>query len=361
MTQDILFEVRGCVGCITLNRPKALNAMSLAMIRALTARLLAWRDDPRIHAVAIRGSRGDRPFGNFCAGGDIRYFHQAVLAGDPALEDLFTEEYTLDHLVHGYPKPYLAFMDGVVMGGGMGISQGASHRLVTRNTVMAMPETDIGLFPDVAGGYFLSRCPGAAGEWLALTGTALGGAQAIALGLADHMLDADAVAQAWDALAGIDPQDAGQLADWLARHALAQPVTPIEHAAQIDAVFGLPTLAAMVKALESDASDWAQQTLASVRKRSPLMQHVALAQLRRARVMTLADDLRMERDLVRHCFALRPVCDSETVEGIRALAVDKDHSPRWKPARLEDVDAAEVAAFFVSPWPAHAHPLRELN
>ena len=182
---DVIVELQGRIGFITLNRGTALNALSLAMIRALTATLLAWRDDPQVLAVAVRGMGKEGPFGAFCAGGDIRFFHQAALAGNPELEDFFTEEYALNHLIHKYPKPYIAFMDGVVMGGGMGISQGGSVRIVTERTKMAMPETHIGLFPDVGGGYFLSRCPGHVGEYLALTGHTLGGHEAVAVGLAD--------------------------------------------------------------------------------------------------------------------------------------------------------------------------------
>ena len=177
---DVIVERRGNAGLLTLNRPKALNALSLQMVRDLTSALLAWRDDPAVLVVAIRGTnKFGRPgspeslFGGFCAGGDIRFFHQAAFAGETgerALDDFFTEEYQLNHLIHTYPKPYIAFMDGVVMGGGMGISQGARVRIVTERTKMAMPETNIGLFPDVGGGYFLSRCPGHAGEYLALTG-----------------------------------------------------------------------------------------------------------------------------------------------------------------------------------------------
>ena len=149
---DVHTEVRGALACITLNRPRALNALSLPMIRAMAAALQAWRDDPAIAAVAVRGMGKEGPFGAFCAGGDIRFFHQAMLRGDAELEDFFTEEYALNHLIHHYPKPYIAFMDGIVMGGGMGISQGASLRIVTPRTRMAMPETNIGLFPDVGGG-----------------------------------------------------------------------------------------------------------------------------------------------------------------------------------------------------------------
>ncbi len=221
VVSEVLTEIRGQVGFITLNRPSALNALTLRMIRDLTCCLLAWREEAQVQAVAIRGSNKAGPFGAFCAGGDIRFFHQALLSGDPSPEDFFTEEYTLNHLIHTYPKPYIAFMDGVVMGGGMGISQGASHRLVTARTKIAMPETTIGLFPDVAGGYFLSRCPGFTGEWLALTGSTLTASQAIALELADHLLDIDQQATAWDALGHINPAHGQQLGDWITTYSIA--------------------------------------------------------------------------------------------------------------------------------------------
>lgn len=156
---EVIAHIEGHIGTITLNRPRALNALSLPMVRAMTQALRSWQDDPQVLAVAVRGTGKEGPFGAFCAGGDIRFFHQAAHAGDAALGDFFTEEYRLNHLIHTYPKPYIAFMDGIVMGGGMGISQGASVRVVTERTKMAMPETLIGLFPDVGGGYFLSRCP----------------------------------------------------------------------------------------------------------------------------------------------------------------------------------------------------------
>ena len=174
MTGEVLAQIRGQVGCITLNRPKALNALSLGMVRDLMTVLLEWQRNPAVLAVAIRGSNKEGVFGAFCAGGDIRFLHQAGSSGNPEIEDFFTEEYALNHLIHNYGKPYIAFMDGIVMGGGMGISQGAALRVVTGRTKMAMPETAIGLFPDVGGGYFLSRCPGHVGEWLALTGDTIG-------------------------------------------------------------------------------------------------------------------------------------------------------------------------------------------
>lgn len=361
---DVIAEVQGRVGLLTLNRARALNALSLEMIRDLTAALLAWREDPQVLAVAVRGMGKDGPFGAFCAGGDIRFFHRAALAGNPELEDFFTEEYTLNHLIATYPKPYMAFMDGIVMGGGMGISQGGSVRIVTERTRMAMPETHIGLFPDVGGGYFLSRCPGRVGEYLALTGHTLTGHEAVAVGLADGHVDAARLPILWDTLMGTPFESSAAIEHWVATSFGANYDRPTLGLAQINSFFGLATVPAIIQALEADPGPWARDTAAVLRKRSPLMLHVVLEQVRRARAMGLADDLRMERDLVRHCFHTlhlgRSGRTSETVEGVRALAVDKDHSPQWSPARIEEVTPEMVAPFFVSPWPPHAHPLRML-
>ncbi len=397
LTEHVITQVQGRTGLITLNRPKALNALSLPMIRALTATLLAWRDDAGIDLVAIRGQGKDvaypgvgSPFGAFCAGGDILFFHQTAMQGGVGMEDFFTEEYALNHLIHGYPKPFVAVMDGIVFGGGMGISQGAGLRIVTERTKMAMPETNIGLFPDVGGGYFLSRCPGRVGEYLALTGQQLQADDAIAVGLADVKFPSAQLPALWQDLAnrglaalhdvqpgptlGSAPNaSAGNLAQTpSARADAGEPATAAladseENAilaaarAQIDYFFGLESLTAMVQALERDPKPWATQAAADLRKRSPLMLHVALEQVRRGRQMSLADDLRMERGMMRHCFHLRPGVASETVEGIRALAVDKDQQPRWNPSSIEAVTPAQVSAFFESPWPAHAHPLKHLN
>ena len=354
--EHVRVERQGHAGLITLNRPKALNAMSLGMVRALKTALEDFAQDSGIQVVAIRGSNklgkpgsAESLFGGFCAGGDIRYFHQAALAGDNSLDDFFTEEYRLNHLIHHYPKPFVAFMDGVVMGGGMGISQGASLRLVTEHTRMAMPETIIGLFPDVGGGYFLSRCPGHIGEYLALTGEVIAAQQALQYGLADVQIEAAQQAALWAALGEQTFANRAQVEEW---------IRPDAH---IDGFFSLLRVKHIVDALEKAKDDrWAQKTAALLRKRSPMMLHVTLEQIRRARQMSLADDLRMERDMVHHCFHDRPGTASETVEGIRALAVDKDYAPKWNPARIEDVKPGMADAFFVSPWAALMHPLRDL-
>jgi enoyl-CoA hydratase/carnithine racemase len=368
-TTDVHSERVGHLGLITLNRPKALNALSLAMVRELNQVLQQWQDDAQVHAVVVRGSNKEGPFGAFCAGGDIRYFHQAALSGDLTLDDFFTEEYSLNHLIQNYPKPYIALMDGIVMGGGMGISQGAALRVVTERTKMAMPETHIGLFPDVGGGYFLSRCPGHLGEYLALTGHVLHGGQALHAGLADVCLDAANLPALWEHLRQSDWTDGASVVAWLREQAkvTTQSVlatSPAWHSAPIDAVFGLPTVVAIEQALQA-SDDWSVQTLSALHHQSPLMLCVTLEQIRRGRSMSLAQDLRMERDLVRHCFQTdhlsRRGATSETVEGIRALAVDKDHQPKWQPARIVHVTPDMVLPFFESPWPAAAHPLRHLN
>ncbi len=360
---QILAEVNGCLGLITLNRASALNALSLAMIRDLTTLLTAWAADPAIQAVAVLGAGREGKAPAFCAGGDIRFFHQTAMSGETAdLDAFFTEEYALNHLIHHFPKPYIALMDGLVMGGGMGISQGAKLRVLTEHSKLAMPETNIGLFPDVGGGYFLSRCPGHSGEWLALTGQVIGAGDAIELGLGDVFVNSSELPAIIDGLR-TGPQDSAEhvVATVMERVDLAPAAQHWEARSLINRHFAADSVPALLQSLAGDADPWAQTTLATLHKRSPLMMSVTLEQIRRARGMSLADDLRMERDLVHHCFHLRPGAASETVEGIRALAVDKDHVPRWQPADIQGVRREDVLAFFQSPWAAGSHPLRSLS
>jgi enoyl-CoA hydratase/carnithine racemase len=364
---DVLAEVQGKVGLITLNRAKALNALSLDMVRSITHVLSAWQHDPRVQAVAMRGMGKESAFGAFCAGGDIRFFHQAALAGDPRLEDFFTEEYRLNHLIHHYPKPCIVFIDGIVIGGGMGLAQGAKLRIATERTKMAMPETMIGLFPDVGGGYFLSRCQGALGEYFGLTGQMLNGAEAVFAGLADVLCDSSQLNALWTQLPTLDwAQPVEALKNFTSPFAqatqTAQGITPAWWSSDVNHAFEAANLQGIAKLLQATGHT---QALEALHKRSPLMLAVTLEQIRKARHMNLSDELRMERDMVRHSFhpqhLNRTPSQSDTVEGIRALAVDKDHTPRWSPAHIDEVTPEMVMPFFTSPWPAAAHPLRDLQ
>lgn len=354
--------VGGRVGLISLTRPNALNALDLGMVHSITQCLEAWQTDDAVLAVVIRGSDKNGPFGHFCAGGDIRFFHQAALAGDAALDDFFTQEYALNHLIHKYPKPYIALMDGVVMGGGMGIAQGASLRVVTPHSKLAMPETNIGLFPDVGGGFFLSRTPGHIGEYLGLTGEVIHAGDAIASGLADICVERGRLTNLWQELQDTPFESAEAVERWVQGKASPAPQPELfKDRSQIDAVFGLDTVGEMVAALAGMDDAWAAHTLRVLTARSPLMLHVVLQQVRKARSMTLAEDLRMERDMVHHCFHWRAGASSETVEGIRALAVDKDHAPKWNPPHIDGVSDDMVQVFFKSPWVEHEHPLAHLS
>lgn len=361
MTDFIQTEIRGTTGVITLERPAALNSLTLEMVRAMRAALRAWRDDPAIRAVLVRSS-SERAY---CAGGDIRFFHDkgsATATGGAALvEDFFSEEYALNHLVHTYPKPYIAFMDGVVMGGGMGIAQAgpqARVRIVTERTKMAMPETGIGLFPDVGGGWFLSRTPGQLGAYLGVTGEVIGAADALHAGLADLFVpgaELNALAQAI-----IDGADARAAAQDLASRFTSQANPAQSRLARdrgaIDRHFAHHSVQAIMESLAGDDGEFATRTLTTMKKRSPLMMSVTLSQIRRAATLDIADCLRMERTMVRRCFE-----HGEVIEGVRALAIDKDHAPKWNPSTLGEVTTEMVEQFFVSAWPDDAHPLRDLT
>ncbi|MEC5159153.1 MULTISPECIES: enoyl-CoA hydratase/isomerase family protein [unclassified Janthinobacterium] len=360
MSEFVHTSVQHRTACIVLDRPKALNSLSLAMVRQLAAALLAWRDDAGVDAVVIKSSSEKA----FCAGGDIRFFYDAgratPLAGSALLEDFFSEEYALNHLIHFYPKPYVALLDGVVMGGGMGVAQAgpASRvRVVSERTKMAMPEVNIGLFPDVGGSYFLSRAPDRLGLYLGLTGLTIGAADALHAGLADHFVP-QAQNAALTALIAATPGA-------LLPAAIAAFAAPFQAEAGASALrqeaaalarhFGADSVAGIVASLEGDASPFAQKTLAAMAQRSPLMMSVTFELLRRGAALGVADCLRMERTVVRHNFA-----HGEVIEGVRALVIDKDNAPRWSPPTLAEVTPQMVAGFFAPVWPAHAHPLREL-
>ncbi len=360
MTDHVLTRIANRTGIITLDRPKALNSLSLDMVRALTDVLRGWQHDDQVEAVVLTSSSEKA----LCAGGDIRFFHEvghaSPMGGSALLEDFFTEEYALNHLIHFYPKPYIAVMDGVVMGGGMGIAQGGPDcglRIVTERTKMAMPEVNIGLFPDVGGSHFLSHAPGKLGNYLGLTGLTIGAADALYIGLADVFVPS---AELPDLQALIASTQGAELPT--AIRAFAEPFHAMAGASElqvrrksIDAHFGAASMAAMMESLARDETPFAQKALAAMRQRSPLMMCVTQELLARGASLDVADCLRMERSLVRRNFE-----HGEVLEGVRALVIDKDNAPQWNPPSLDQVTPEMVARFFAPVWPDHAHPLRHL-
>lgn len=369
VSDEIATYVANRIGFIELERPKALNALSTGMIRAIHAALDQWRENPDVLAVVVR-SQHPRAF---CAGGDVRFLYETAQRGEhDARDTFFTEEYRLNHAIFTYPKPYIALMNGVVMGGGMGISQGAHRtgglRVVTDSTRMAMPETRIGLFPDVGASWFLARTPGAIGRYLAVTGETIEAADALYAGLADTCIEDAALPALVDTLRSELFERGADVVACVEREAQAYQVAPQPEAsllantrALIDRHFALPDVARILASLESErdsggaGADWAEQTIAILRERSPLSMAVSLEVVSRAEG-SMAEVLRGDLDLTRSSFL-----HGDTIEGIRARIIDKDNAPRWRFARIEDVSAAEVEKMFASPWPANEHPLRDLR
>jgi len=363
MTDFVQLSIKNKTGFITLDRPKALNSLSLEMIRAMTTALLAWRADEAIQAVVIR-STSERAF---CAGGDIRFFYEAGKSapkdGSALLEDFFTEEYALNHLIHYYPKSYIALMDGIIMGGGMGIAQGGTSnrmRIVTERTRMAMPEVNIGLFPDVGGSFFLSRTPGQIGAYLGITGETITAADALYAGLADVFVPAAQLPALEELVATYDEKNVRQAVQAFgeAFRSQADPARSALAAEResIDRHFAHDDIREICASLAADTSDFAKKTLSVMGKRSPLMMCVTLAQLRRGASMSVADCLRLERTMVRRSFE-----HGEVLEGIRSVVIDKDNAPNWLPKSLADVTPEMVDRFFQAAWPAHAPPFRDLQ
>lgn len=365
---EVHTQVRGNVGFITLNRPQALNALSLPMIRSLLTTIRQWQADSTIVAVAMRGNSKTGAFGNFCAGGDIRFLYHQSLENSPQIDDFFTEQYAVDYILHHLGKPYIAFMDGLVMGGGMGLAQGASHRIVTERSQLAMPETRIGFFPDVGGGYFLSRCPGYVGQWLALTGQSVYGADALAIGWADYYLPSAQQADIWQQLGNLSCTSSEAITQWLLDNLpKAIETSPtmrhsIQQAHNFFASDNVPDI--MQQLTQAASSTWAQQALRSLQYNSPLMLHVVLEQVRSARHLSLRDNILRERSMAHHCFApqhlQRDIATSEVIEGIRALIIDKDHTPNWQPKHIKSVSHKMVAGFFADVWAPDAHPMLPL-
>ncbi|MEF9444021.1 enoyl-CoA hydratase/isomerase family protein [Burkholderia sp. 1B3(2022)] len=367
---DVRAYVANRIGFLELNRPKALNALSVGMIRLMQQALDAWRDDPDVVAVVAHSPHPRA----FCAGGDVRFFHDAWRRGDrDAVDTFFIDEYTLNHAIFTYPKPYIALMHGVVMGGGMGISQAARHtgglRVVTDSTKMAMPETRIGLFPDVGMSWFLARTPGAIGRYLAVTGATLDAAGALYAQLADVYLPDAALPALLDTLRTARIDSGAQAVACVKHAAAAHKVVPTpdtsalaDARAGIDRHFAQPDINAILASLDAEqdcaaVDGWVEKATHAMREQlSPLSMAVSLEVVERARGATMADCLRRDLDLTRSTFAR-----GDVIEGVRALIVDKDHQPVWRFKSAADVRRADVLAMFDSPWAPDAHPLRELK
>ena len=347
---EILARIQSGLGRITLNRPKAIHALNKGMCDAMIAALLAWKDDPAVKSVLIdhAGERG------FCAGGDIRMIAESGAGDASEAKAFFHAEYRLNHLLFEYPKPVTALVDGIVMGGGVGISEPAEVRIATQRTTYAMPETGIGLFPDVGGGWFLPRLPGFVGTWLALTGARLKAADTVFLGIHTHYLPTDAL-EAFRAILATDPAHPADVADGLEDDAGEPPIEA--HLPAIDRLFRFDTLEEIFAALEADSSDWASAQLAILKTKSPQSMKVSLRQLRMgAKLDSFADNMAMEYRL-----GGRVVRTHDFQEGVRAVIVDKDNAPGWSPADIEGVTDQALDALF-APLPADEEwtPLSQL-
>ncbi len=333
----VLCERRGAAGLITLNRPKALNALTLEMVRAMRRALDAWAADPAVTRVVVQGA-GERAF---CAGGDIRRIHEEGNAGRYAeAETFFREEYELNALIQRYPKPYIALIDGIVMGGGVGVSLHGSHRVAAERTTFAMPETGIGFFPDVGATHALPRLPGFVGTYLALTGERIGQGDVLAFGLATHAAAAARFPEIRDALAEGGPVEA-------AIGAGEAPTPGPLHAerALVESCFSADTVPEVLARLDAAGSEFAQTTAATIRTRSPTSLVLALAQMRRGATLSFPEAMRLEYRIL--CRILR---GHDFYEGVRSVLIDRDGKPDWQPATLAAVTPADIEAHF-APMP----------
>lgn len=326
MTPDLLLLTEGPLGRIRLNRPRAIHALTRDMCVAMSEALLAWAEDPAVEAVVIDHAEGR----GFCAGGDVLALARSGSGDGREAEEFFFAEYRLNHLLFTYPKPTIALMDGITMGGGVGIALPCQVRIATENTRLAMPETGIGLFPDVGGGWYLSRLPGRVGQFMALTGARLDGAECRYLELATHYVPQAALPDLIERLA----KSPGRAAGAAGSFAGTTPAAKIEqNLPAIAKLFASDTLEEVIAALEADDSEWAQSELATLRSKSPLSCKLSLRLLKQgAERQDFAEEMRAEFALARNV-----VRTHDFIEGVRALLIDKDNAPEWQPPVPEAV------------------------
>ena len=339
---EILFERRGAAGLVTLNRPQALNAVTLIMVRALRQQLDSWRDDPSVTRVVIMGAGGRA----FSAGGDLRQVYELGRSGrqDEALI-YWREEYALNDVIKHYPKPYVALLDGIVMGGGVGVSVHGSHRIAGDKFLFAMPEVGIGFFPDVGATWFLPRMPGEFGTFSAVTGERLGSADAVSSGIATHRVGSADIPKLIDALCEATRPS---IRSWLHMRAHPKPVRSPRGAQSSTACLPQMQIETILSNLDREAktgqpdAQWAEATAATIRSRSPTSVKLALAQVRWGRERSFAECMRAEFRIVS-----RIVHDHDFYEGVRALIIDKDNQPRWRPATLAEVTDKDIERHFL--------------
>ena len=342
MSKHVLTKSEGGVGMITLNRPEALHALNFDMCGTILAALRVWAEDPDIHIVMIEHVEGSR---GFCAGGDIAMLRESGLSDGREARAFFAEEYRMNAMIKAFPKPYLALMDGVTMGGGVGLSVHGTHRVATERTLFAMPETGIGLFPDVGGGWFLPRLRGELGTWLALTGARLKGADVAAARVATHFLPSELIPnlKAQIAQADFSAGAAEMLGEILSRLTHTVPTGSFEpYMDLIGHCFAHDRAEDIVAALDADGSEWALEQAKTIRSKSPETVKVALRQVREGgQCQTFEENMRME-----YRIGWRKVQSPDFIEGVRAVIIDKDHNPSWSPSTLEGVTAEAVDQYF---------------
>ncbi|NXA07664.1 HIBCH protein, partial [Sapayoa aenigma] len=333
-TAEVLLEKRGGAGIITLNRPKALNALNFSMVQKIYPQIKMWEQDPETFLIIIKGTGGKA----FCAGGDIRAITEAGKTGDKLVQDFFREEYTLNNAIGTCKKPYVALIDGITMGGGVGVSVHGHFRVATEKTLFAMPETAIGFFPDVGGGYFLPRLPGKVGCFLGLTGFRLKGRDVLRAGIATHFVECAQLPALEKDLIALKSPSKENIADLLNSYHMKSTVDQEkkfvldEHMEKINSIFSASSIEEIVQKLKQDGSPFAIKQLETINKMSPTSLKLTLRQLREGASMSLQEVLRMEYRLSQACMR-----GHDFYEGVRAVLIDKDQSPRWNPPALEEV------------------------